>query len=263
MNAEEFYEKAVAKFKVHDAFSDWKAYRSRLTEYIISHSEGCRSIAILGVGSSNDIDLSRIYGGFEDITLFDIDKAAMKEALRKYGLDGKPGVSCVEADFFGLDKKDYVNFIKASKPGEELEKMYEKVHKHCFNLGERRYDVCVAVGLHSQLNAMPDYLVNVLDLEGKRELTERIVSENEYVAKKMNDAIFDSALWKAFIGTELLEERNGGSNQVQGALQAAQDIVNRNTCGELRIEKVIPLEWPFSAHEHRKYTMGLIDISCI
>ncbi len=263
MNAEKFYEKAVAKFKVHDAFSDWKTYRDRLTEYIISHSEGCRSIAILGAGSSNDIDLSRIYGSFEDITLFDIDKAAMREALKKYGLEGEPGVRCVEADFFGLNKKDYVNLIESPIPEEELEKMYGKVHKHSFDLGERRYDVCVAVGLHSQLNALPDYLVNTLDLKDKSRLTERIVSENEYVTKKINDVIFDAALWKAFIGTELLEERNGGSNQVQGALQAAQDIVNRNSCGELRIEKVIPLEWPFSAHEHRKYTMGLIDISCI
>ncbi|SFK88831.1 hypothetical protein SAMN05216390_104195 [Lachnospiraceae bacterium KH1T2] len=263
MNAEKFYENLLTKFKVNDAFEAWKNYREKLTEYIIAHSEGCRSIAVLGAGSSNDIDLARLYNNFEEVVLFDIDMASMKEALEKYGLTDAVGIRCVEEDFLGLDKEDYVNLIGTDDPAEELEKMYKKVHDYKFDLGGRNFDVCVAVGLHSQLNAMPDYLVKALDMAEGEKLSRRIISENEYITKKMNDAIFEAAAWKVFIGAELLEERGGASNQVQGALQASQDIVERNSRGEIRIEKVVPMEWPFSPAKKRKYTIGIIDISCI
>ena len=61
------------KFRLPDAYEDWREYRQLLTDTVIECGNGDQSktIAIIGAGRCNDIDLKALCRHFEIITLVD------------------------------------------------------------------------------------------------------------------------------------------------------------------------------------------------
>ena len=81
-------------------------------------------------------------------------------------------------DFLGLSKEDYLEYLNvatkdlkkaraffspmttAPKMIRVLDKLYEKVRTYNIGIDENLFDYSIVLGVHSQLNVMPEYLWN-------------------------------------------------------------------------------------------------------
>lgn len=279
MTGEELYHKLNNMLNLPNAYEEWEDYRNKVTNYIIEHSEKGRSIAILGAGRCNDIDLKAFKEHFSFITLFDRDEVAMKEALVRYGLENDPDVDIQVCDFVGISDNDYSSYAdlmitEMNKKGKEtdldvvaplmlekLDQIFEKTRSHESNIGIQQYDYAVALGLHSQLLNMLVWIWAVgLSNIGKteRSVEDKIKKEDLYQVKKLNDDINMLVRKGFFIGCEM--SRIGMKGGVEGALQAMADINKRNEKHLLKILNAATLMWPLNKKENISYQMCLLSV---
>lgn len=128
--AEEWYAALRRSQLLPDAWEEWSAYREQVTDYIIENSRPGTTFAVFGAGRCNDLDLARLCGHFSEITLFDVDEAAMREAaercMREAAAQEKEFAAEFEhknewhrqnatirihpVDFVGIPKEDYIAF---------------------------------------------------------------------------------------------------------------------------------------------------------
>lgn len=96
------------KFILPNAFDDWREFRTRLTDSVIRHKD-CKaeSLAVIGAGRCNDIDLERLWPGFQKITLIDIDAEAMEEAVKRLPTAGISRVEILPLSLTGIGEKDF------------------------------------------------------------------------------------------------------------------------------------------------------------
>ena len=73
------------KFRLVNAYEDWKDYRLLLTDTAIEAGGGdsTKTLSVIGAGCCNDIDIRRLSAAFEKIYLVDCDTEALGEAARK------------------------------------------------------------------------------------------------------------------------------------------------------------------------------------
>ncbi len=143
--AQKFLAAFRASQKIPDAWDAWRSYRAQVTENIIENSIPGTSLAIFGAGRLNDLSLPKFLGHFSRVALFDIDEAAMREALlRDAGkfLCGekisceKTGMSAAlnmfPVDFVGIADGDYIAFADA------MLQIVESLYFYAFAAAEKK-----------------------------------------------------------------------------------------------------------------------------
>ena len=72
------------KFRLVNAYEDWKDYRLLLTDTAIEAGGGdsTKTLCVIGAGCCNDIDIRRLSAAFEKIYLVDCDTEALGEAAK-------------------------------------------------------------------------------------------------------------------------------------------------------------------------------------
>lgn len=122
------YDEIKSHFDLPNAFTDWTNYRNTLTGYLIAETDRIAlplsfspdmdpsqllpTLAIIGAGACNDLDLETLSHHFSQITLIDYDSAAMEKALSTYHLKNCPVIELLPLSLNGLYDSDYRNFCR-------------------------------------------------------------------------------------------------------------------------------------------------------
>ena len=298
------YSQIKDKFVMPDAFSDWGDYRKRVTKLLSSdvaqeiigyeakkegfaktkmqpvYKKGGLSIAILGAGSCNDIDIFELAEHFEHITLIDVDKKAMigatewmPEMIREkitIKSGSLTGITDSDQEYFCDRMLSHVsNYGSTMKPDmynrillEELMGIGSKLYSNEKMLSENGllpvggYDVVACLGVHSQLMALLSYTIRVLthniseqlfqgQVPDDKKVVEYLKKMNAHIIPIINSAILKSSNEKAVFGNEY-----DGKHPVEGAYQCIMDLRKRG----LSISEQ-HLMWDFNPGQNVKYDM--------
>lgn len=283
------YDLAMNKFILPHAYEDWQDYRSSITEHIlriglhIDHP----TLAILGAGRCNDIDLPACTKVFENIHMIDIDANAMREVKESLPITEQNRVQTHEFSLSGLMPDDISNLCNSileyvrhqgySLSQQEYQAYVAMQLTHLQNglfrtasdllpiLPHNSYDLVVCLGVHSQLYSMLAYCLESLDNNISQQLFQgefscmdichRILNDMiDITVPVLNSAILDSAKAYAIIGCEYDEER-----PVAGAYQSIRDIKNRPLLSSKVTESHLP--WNFNPANKIIYNMLIQTIS--
>lgn len=265
------YDEIKSHFSLPDAYNSWKHYRNTLTQYLISQtdqvslplsfhadmhsSELLPTLAIIGAGACNDLDLAYIVPHFSKITLIDNDEAAMQQALKRYQLAHDTSIHLFPASLNGITDSDYQQFCEALQtyiqlnhlsltPEDfeafalsQIENIFQKNKQAAIPLAPAAYDYIWCFGVHSQLQAMFSYIYHVFMINLQNTLfqdttvfreafSNRLKKENDSFIPRFHDILLNSAKKAVFIGCE--QKRLENESPVEGAYQAIQDLRSRN-----------------------------------
>ncbi len=273
------YDQLLGLQVIEDAYLEWRTYRKQLTDFIIQEAKGNESIAILGAGRCNDIDLKRILAYFNEVTLVDKDKKAMEEGICKQEIVNLNQIKIRQMDFIGMSEEDYrvyadilikevrklgmnTNVHELAKVAlKALEWLEEKVEKINIDLGRARYETTVVVGVHSQLLSMLEWIWHIILQTIKQDescVRAQIIRMNEKYIRRFNDLLIGATKKRMIIGCE--KERIGRSGSIQGAVQSMDDLNRRMRCGEISLLNETQLEWEFNKKQGIVY---LVDCQSI
>ena len=265
------YDQLLGLQVIEDAYLEWRTYRKQLTDFIIQEAKGNESIAILGAGRCNDIDLKRILAYFNEVTLVDKDKKAMEVGICKHEI--------VNLNHIGMSEEDYrvyayilikevrklgmnTNVHELAKVAlKALEWLEEKVEKINIDLGRACYETTVVVGVHSQLLSMLEWIWHIILQTIKQDescVRAQIIRMNEKYIRRFNDLLIGATKKRMIIGCE--KERIGRSGSIQGAVQSMDDLNRRMRCGEISLLNETQLEWEFNKKQGIVY---LVDCQSI
>ena len=273
------YDQLLGLQVIEDAYLEWRTYRKQLTDFVIQEAKGNESIAILGAGRCNDIDLKRILAYFNEVTLVDKDKKAMEEGICKQEIVNLNQIKIRQMDFIGMSEEDYrvyadilikevrklgmnTNVHELAKVAlKALEWLEEKVEKINIDLGRARYETTVVVGVHSQLLSMLEWIWHIILQTIKQDesyVRAQIIRMNEKYIRRFNDLLIGATKKRMIIGCE--KERIGRSGSIQGAVQSMDDLNRRMRCGEISLLNETQLEWEFNKKQGIVY---LVDCQSI
>lgn len=304
------FESIKQEFRIPHAYEDWKEYRRQLTDIILSGDSGMEnlhgvtesrispsgytgteekhgSIAILGAGPCNDLDLRRISDSFDEVSLIDIDTESTKNGVISQGLKDHHGIKTVNLSITGITEElseSFFNrlYIYVYEKGMSLTETdftersieeFKKLEEHLYKsqeaitavLPQKNYDVIVAAGLHSQLWSILSYSWHVL----AGNVSEQILSGrqidpepfHEYIREVddrfipyLNSAIIGSAGERAVFASEY-----DPNHPSEGAWQCIRDLRKRFTSGEIDLRES-SLLWPFNPQQRKRYNMLIQDI---
>ncbi len=232
---EDTFDKVLNTYKIKDAYERWADYRERVTDYLIKYITPGKTVALLGIGEANDIDLKRLYTHCGNLTLVDKDLDAMRMAAEKYELTGKPDICLVQKDFVGISDDEYKEIIEvccadikngifssavtAPKIIEMLDKLFGRTKD--IDLGIAPHDYVIAIGLTSQLYGFITHIWELmLNETGKTDFSvfERCARQNDEFIPKFCEALEKATSERLFVGVETLEARSGSG--IEGAIQA-------------------------------------------
>lgn len=295
------YEKIKKNFILPNAYEDWKEYRNSLTSYIIHETNQISlplsfhanmdeeallpTLAIIGAGACNDLDLTELLSHFSKITLLDYDTKAMETALEACHLEDCPYIECKAISINGLDDSYYEEFcdklqacvqcnLNALTPSEfedyaisMIQESLEQIKDYAIPLQESSYDYICCFGVHSQLQAMFSYIYRAFEMNLRKMIfadvpdfstrfNRYLQTENERFIPHFNDALLKCARQGIFLGLE--QRRTNADGAIEGAYQAMLDIQNRN----LTIEETTMI-WPFLPAEDIYYEMAILKIKLI
>ena len=143
--AKEAFRRIRESFRIPDAFSLWEEYRERLTGCVLDEgravpgqrlpegqspaadadqcpagradhgpaADADRSVAVLGAGAMNDLDLKRLAARFRTVVLIDSDLSSLEEGLRRYGLEGTGEIRLLRGSLTGITEADAEDFFRA------------------------------------------------------------------------------------------------------------------------------------------------------
>ncbi|MDD6038000.1 MAG: hypothetical protein PUD20_04255 [bacterium] len=279
MTSKAIFERILRLYQIPDAYGRWSEYREELTDYIIHNTKPRKTMAILGVGASDDMDLERLYHHAGSLILADRDLHAMQEAVKKYGLEKQPAIQLFETDFLHISDAVYLNLISICKGDMEhmdfsmeqtgkkvidyLSEVFEQIFSQEIQLGIGDCAYVVAVGLHSQLSCLMmqiwDIFLNMngvefQERESKDEVEAFLKRQNDQLIPYFCDALMKTAKEGLVIGVE--DRVNDSDSRVQGAIQTIDYLVKR--CG-IKPDAFSYLLWPF--REGVTYKMRLCVIN--
>ena len=279
------------EFIIPDAFENWKGYREKVTDLILAHpAEGSRaagaaeatSLLVLGAGRCSDIDLGRLRRAFSKVVLADTDLSAMREALRRYGLEEDPGVHLRRISVTGIGEEDTAEFADTlfryvcAWQGLMTEEEYrqtalgllDRMEEKLFSSPEdfravfpERYDMVACFGLHSQLFSLLSRIYRVItanvseQLFGGRPLDEtqfhdRIRRWNAALIPLLDRAMLTAAKGHLAVGCEY-----SPGAPVEGAFQCLRDFEALAPDAER-----VLLRWPFDPARGKEYEV--LTVSC-
>lgn len=256
------------------AYDEWADYRVNLTDFIISHCDQLGSITIYGAGRCCDIDIGRMVKHFSEVSLVDINQASMLEAMDYYGLRNNPKVSCYMRDFAGIPESSYVYLIEEMVRDIDrnglpesvhicsvLDSIYETARKHILDFSRMRSDYVLVLSVHSQLNDLADWICTDLaqksgcGLQQVETIRQRIAQETKVMVRKFNDALIRSTVRQLFTGYEI--GISSIPKQVQGAVEASEDLTRRMKEGQIGRCAELRLDWPYNLQKGIIYNMLL------
>ncbi len=265
------YEQLKAKFTLPNAYNDWKEYREFITDLVIGYGQGAESLAIIGAGRCNDIDLKRICPLFHDITLVDVDTDSMKAAI----FNAPERVHLKQVSLTGMCENDTAQVCESllSSVRESGRRITGDVYTdillraladiRCKRLPPEelskqlgKYNLILCNGVLSQLFSMLSYFVrsltaSVSDATGtdmtdvQRTVDEKFREMNDFSIPAICHAIRASADRYAIFGNEYSE-----SSPVEGSHQCI--MANRESGS---VQKEIPAKWNFNPAGNVVYDM--------
>lgn len=263
------------EFEIPGAFESWAFYREEVTDLILG-TASTGSIALLGIGPANDIDLRRLSERFESITLIDLDREGMERGLVRYGLQHCPRVHLWSASLSGVTMEDVAAFFETlydqvvrrgraltesafmEMSQAALEQIRRKVITTRVTLQEKlpkeHYDMVVSVGLHSQFWSILSY--SWLTLAGNVEeqiLGHAMNHDPFFEALRAIDDQFIPVLNKVMLSMgdrAIIAVEEDEAHPVEGAFQSMQDI--RRRYPDVKEQR---LHWPFRPEEGKSYEM--------
>ena len=268
-----------------NAYNDWADYRRIFTDYIINNSDRdlsfnesdnlrkINSIAIIGAGRCNDIDLARLAELFDEITLIDIDNAALEECISLQAESVKEKIKTDIISINGLYENDTEVFCNellsyVRKSGRALnEGLYGQNHDELKKktvegikilserLPEKSFDVVVCNGVYSQLLSMYSFFIRSVSQSISDELGIDVSDINKTIEKKLSNInaesvpdinkVLTAAAKKMIVfGNEFSE-----NNKVEGAAVCIDDIRKNYKPDE------IIMKWNFNSRENKSYNM--------
>ncbi len=295
------YEEIKKNFVLPNAFADWEEYRNSLTNYIIHEANQVSlplsfhanmdeasllpSLAIIGAGACNDINLQELISHFSRITLLDYNQDAMDTALETYHLKDCPYVECKTISLNGLQDCHYEKFcnqlqtyvqynLSTLTPNDFedyattlIQKYLEQVTDYEIPLQENAYDYVCCFGVHSQLQAMFSYIYRAFEVnlrtlrfsdapDFSTRITKMLKQENERFIPQFHNALLNCAKKAIFLGLE--QNRTNSDSAIEGAYQGISDIQNRN----INTEETAMI-WPFLPEADIYYEMILLKINLV
>ena len=266
------------KFRLPDAHEDWREYRQLLTDTVIGCAQGYKSktLAIIGAGRCNDIDLKVLCSYFETIKLVDCDLDAMNEAVSKLTGDEAKRVEINNASLTGIDEADLNLYFErvlsdVRKQGYKLtydnfsEIVFSELGliKHKLTLSEGtlikelpKKDIVLCNGVFSQLFSTLSFFVRSVAgsipdslFTGAMQVAERLEQElksiNNEVIPVICRALIQSANDCIIFGNEYIE-----NNPVEGAGQCIEAVRNSGPA----VQEFETL-WGFNRKEKVAYNM--------
>lgn len=282
------YDSLKRNFILPDAYEDWHNYRNTLTSYLIRQADeitlpltDCSifssvfskpTLAIVGAGACNDLDLSALTAHFSQITLIDYDIPATKQALCTYHLETHPQIVQKEESLTGITENDYRKFCsmlqfflqesqQLPSPTEFeayaislIRQFYTNREHHAWHPAPDTFDYIWCFGVHSQLQSMFSYIYHAFCLNLAHQNTDWIspnadvfhATLKEYNTQhipKINDHLIAAARHTAIFGNE-------NSPQIEGAALCISDLRKRR---ELQKEGLVL--WPFCPKQQISYEM--------
>lgn len=254
------------------AYEDWREYREKLTNWIISVTEENTTALIVGAGACNDYDLSRLASHFSKLSLLDLDEKSMRNAANRqisnHALRDK--LAFIEGDVVGIPEESYRQF---SAKLQEMVNVYgvntdmdalaelalcemEAAYASRMNPGhlfpKNSVDYCIACGVHSQLGSMYPWIwESFCTALGKKDSRVHLRARAflDSFIPQFHDFLFSSARKGVLLGLE--EARIGIEGGVEGAIQGIRDIKNHRE----QILAETTLLWPFDLRQQIIYLM--------
>ena len=293
------YNEIKSHFELPNAFADWTNYRNTLTNYLIAQTDQITlplsffpdmkpsallpTLAIIGAGACNDLDLKALSAHFSKITLIDYDSTAMNKAISTYHLENSSVIELFPISLNGLNDSDYRLFCEqiqifiensSSSISPEifdkytlslLDFFYQKSRQMTISHLSASYDYIWCFGVHSQLQVMFSYIYHVFEVNlpdaftkdsssSDNLFTKRLKEENNFFIPRFHDILLASAKKAVFIGCE--QRRLGHKGSIEGAYQAIQDIRSRS----LSLTESMIL-WPFCPANNISYEMLIQKIT--
>lgn len=292
------YTEIKKNFILSNAYEDWVNYRNSLTHYIIQETNQVSlplsfhanmneesflpTLAIIGAGACNDLDLTELMSHFSTITLLDYDTKAMEQALETYHLTDSPYIQCKTISLNGLNDTHYAEFCNSLQayvqhnldtliPREFedyaislIENTLTKLNAYTIPLQQNAYDYICCFGVHSQLQAMFSYIYRAFEinlrewkfadaLDFNTRFNSHLRAENQRFIPLFHNALLRCAKQSIFLGLE--QKRTNHDGAIEGAYQATIDIESRNLT-----TKGTTMIWPFLPSEDIYYEMLLLKI---
>jgi len=266
------------KFRLPDAYEDWREYRQLLTDTVIECGNGDQSktIAIIGAGHCNDIDLKALCRHFEIITLVDCDSDAMNEAVAKLTDDEAKRVEINSTSLTGINETDlnlYFESVLSAVRNQGYKLTYDSFEEIILSELEifkdklptsyeilikelPKRDIVLCNGVFSQLfsaisffvrsvaGSIPDSLFTVA-MEAADRLEQELKSMNNVVIPVICKALIQSANDYVIFGNECLK-----TDPVEGAGQCIEAVRNSG-----RTVKEFECLWDFNRREKVTYNM--------
>ncbi len=293
------YDEIKKNFILPYAYKDWESYRHFITDYILRETNRVSlplsftanmpesallpSLAIIGAGACNDIDLKKLVPHFSKITLLDYNQDAMITALDTYHLNNCSKIEHKTISLNGLNDSHYEDFCKQLQtyiqcnltddfhPTEFenyaitlVRNQLNSIKDYKVPLPENTYDYICCFGVHSQLQAMFSYIYHVFEVNLRNlhyidtpdintHFTKQLQEENDRFIPRFHDALISSAKQSIFLGLE--KKRTDNDSPIEGAYQAMSDLEHRNLS-----TKEDYAMWPFLPSENIHYEMQIIKI---
>ncbi len=269
------YEQLKQKFILPNAYDDWTEYREFLTDLILQYSPGSESIAIIGAGRCDDIDLRRICAAFPSVTLIDIDAGSMMEAAAGLSVDERKNVCLKELSLTGISEQDPADIcdnllfsvrefgrnITAEAYTNILLQTIDEIEQHRIMPDELsvqigHHDLILCSGVCSQLFSLLSYFIRSLTASVSEAIginmtdiqylvDERFRKINDLFVPDIVSAIRTAANRYAIFGNEYSE--NSPVEGVQQCIAALRESGN--------VQKEIPARWNFNPPGKIAYDM--------
>lgn len=267
--AKEAFRRIRESFRIPDAFSLWEEYRERLTGCVLdegravpgqrlpegqsSAADADRSLAVLGAGAMNDLDLKRLAARFRTVVLIDSDLSSLEEGLRRYGLEGTGEIRLLRGSLTGITEADaedffcalYTRSVRSARAGrltpehflsDSLE-LLSGLEQRLFRTAEAfqallppgGFDTVVCAGLHSQLFSLLTLSWQVLAGSLSEQVfrgpvpaepvLQRVKEWNGALIPLLDRAVLRAARRRALFGFEY-----DPAAPVEGAFQGLRDV---------------------------------------
>ena len=267
--AKEAFRRIRESFRIPDAFSLWEEYRERLTGCVLDEgravpgwrlpegqspaADADRSLAVLGAGAMNDLDLKRLAARFRTVVLIDSDLSSLEEGLRRYGLEGTGEIRLLRGSLTGITEADaedffcalYTRSVRSARAGrltperflsDSLE-LLSGLEQRLFRTGEAfqallppgGFDTVVCAGLHSQLFSLLTLSWQVLAGSLSEQVfrgpvpaepvLQRVKEWNGALIPLLDRAVLRAARRRALFGFEY-----DPAAPVEGAFQGLRDV---------------------------------------
>ena len=262
------------KFRLVNAYEDWKDYRLLLTDTVIKAGGGdsTKTLSVIGAGYCNDIDIRRLSAAFEKIYLVDCDAEAMGEAAKTCAKAEPKTISLtgIYEAYVSAYFEDTLTALReqGSKLNYEvlieiltskLDVLYEKLITNENDLADQlpHSDIILCNGVCSQLFSMISFFIRSVAGSIPDSLFRDAIQAADIVEQKLKNAseavipVICKALLKSancvIFGNEYNKDR-----PVEGA-QCCIDTIRQSGS----IIKEIEATWSFNRHENVEYNMLL------